>query len=148
MEMGRGESKTFGLRIRALRDLENLHVTAESEQIPPGQIELFGIEEVDVSNEAAGKSNLIGKKLIPWRSVDLAAGEEAEVWVRVTTTPADRGRLAAELALRARGAGRSTIDLRLNVRPVRCRGPTSSATRPSIRSWGCPAAGTPGRTLE
>lgn len=118
MEMGRGESKTFGLRIRALRDLENLHVTAESEQIPPGQIELFGIEEVDVSNEAAGKSNLIGKKLIPWRSVDLAAGEEAEVWVRVTTTPADRGRLAAELALRARGAGRSTIDLRLNVRPV------------------------------
>lgn len=118
MDMGQGEAKTFGMRVRALRDLQNVQITVESEDFPTAQIEVFGTEDVDVSNESAGKSGLIGKKLVPWSSTDLAAGEEADVWVRVRTSAADRGVREAELSIRARGAGRQTTNLRLNVHPV------------------------------
>ncbi len=118
MEMGLGEAKTFGIRIRALRDVENLQVTVASDIFPVQQIQVFGVEEVDVSNESAGKSDLTGRKLIPWRSMDLAEGEEAEVWVRVATTVAAPGEFDAELAVRSHGSGRARIELRLKVRPV------------------------------
>ncbi len=118
LEMGAGEQKTFGFRVRALRDVENLQVEVASELFPTQQFALFGVEPVDVSNESAGKSNLTGRKLIPWRSVDLAEGEEAEVWVRVRTQPVARGKFDSELTIRGRDTGRARIELHMDLHPV------------------------------
>lgn len=118
LDMGRGEIKSIGLRIRALEPLDNVAVTATPGDLGAGQIEVFGVEEIDVSNEAAGKSNLIGRKLIPWPLTDLEPGEEAEVWLRVRTSDSDAGRRTAALSIRSRGREAVPIEVALNVRPV------------------------------
>ena len=118
MDMGQGEAKTFGMRVRALRDLQNLAISVASDRLPEGQIEVFGVELVDVSNESSGMSNRIGRKLVLWPMTDLAEGEEAEVWVRARTTEAERGQLPVTLTARARGTDSATVDLTLNVRAV------------------------------
>ncbi len=116
LDMGQGEHKSFGVKVRALRDLQNLAVTVGGDLA--GQIELFGVEPVDVSSESSGKTGLIGRKLVPWRSVDLAAGQEAEVWVRVRSEPSDCGPRTAVVTLRARGCGPADLSITARVRAV------------------------------
>jgi len=127
LDMGRGECKSVGLRIRALAPLDNMIAAASSDDFADGRIEVFGVEQVDVSNESVGKSDLVGRKLIAWPLTDLDAGEEAEVWVRVRTTDADAGDLRATLTIRARGHAPEPVELAVRVRPV-------SLPRPSLIS--------------
>jgi len=118
LHMGQGEAKSLGMHMRALQDLQNVTVTADSPHLPPEQIELFGVEYVDVSNESVGKSELIGRKLIPWSMADLSAGDDVELWLRVRTTEEDRGDIPLTLTVRARGREPAVVELPLDVRPV------------------------------
>lgn len=118
LDMGQGECKSIGLRLRALERLDNVMVTADAGDLAPGQMEVFGVEEVDVGDEALGMSGVFGRKLIPWPLTDLEPGEEAEIWVRVRTSERDRGRVGAAIMVRARGREPERIELALRVRPV------------------------------
>ncbi|HUS80966.1 MAG TPA: hypothetical protein VM283_06840, partial [Armatimonadota bacterium] len=119
LPMALGEQKTFGFKVRALDDLEGVNVRA----IGAAAVEVFGVEQVDVSSESSGKTGLVGRKLVPWSRISMKAGEDAEVWVRVTSPDGPA----------ARAAGGQTIEI-----SARGREPVRVAVIPRVRRVSLP----------
>jgi hypothetical protein len=118
LDMGQGDIKTFEFKIRALKPLKGLAVTAVPGDLKAGQIEVFGIEFIDVGDKASGKTGKMGGKLLPWKPSDLKAGEDAHVWIRVRTNANDVGEKKCRILVKADGIQPQTLNVTAHVRPV------------------------------
>lgn len=118
LHMGQGDIKSFEFKIRALKPLNGLAVTAEPGDLKAGQIEVFGVEFIDVGDKASGKEGKMGGKFMPWKPSDLKAGEDVIVWIRVRTNAEDVGERKCRILVTAEGIQPQTVNVTAQVSPV------------------------------
>ncbi len=109
LDLGQGESKTFGFRLRALEDLKGVAVSLAAEGAFPLEAELFGVERVPLDFKKTLSMERTGEKLVPWVVGDMKRGEDRSAWIRLRSPRDASGK--ARLRVRIAPQQREAYDL-------------------------------------